>query len=76
MPKTAWRLYAGNSLAPKRRKFLGSYVPEDDTRLQNQDSLPAGEATKCLLRMLARIHNPVTWNADVERRLVDMRLGR
>jgi IS4 transposase len=30
MPKTAWRLYAGKSLAPIRRKILGSYVPEDD----------------------------------------------
>ena len=44
--------------------------------LQNKDSLPAREATKQLLQMLARIHDPVTWNADVERRLVDMRLGR
>ena len=30
-PTTPWRLYAGNPLAPIRRKFLGSYVPEDDT---------------------------------------------
>ena len=45
-------------------------------RLQNEVGLPASEATTHLLRMLARIHDPVTWKADVERRLVDMRLGR
>ena len=31
-PKTRWRLYAGNPLAPLRRKQIGSYTPEIDKR--------------------------------------------
>ena len=30
-PKTNWRLYAGNPLAPLRRKQIGSYTPEIDS---------------------------------------------
>jgi RHS repeat-associated protein len=31
MPETQWLHYAGNPLAPLRRKRTGSYVPKDDT---------------------------------------------
>ena len=30
-PKTRWHLYAGNPLAPLRRKQIGSYTPEIDS---------------------------------------------
>ena len=36
-PKTRWRLYAGNPLAPLRRKQIGSYTPEIDTYRSDED---------------------------------------
>jgi hypothetical protein len=43
---------------------------------QNRDSVPLGQALGRLGRLIERIHEPLSWQADVESRRQQLQVGR
>lgn len=44
--------------------------------LRGADFIGKEEALQRLLQLIAQFHDPMTWKTDVERRVIDVRLGR
>ena len=60
-PKTRWRLYADNPLAPLRRKQIGSYTPEIDRLVGGRD---ADYAEAFISDLAGRLANRVQLTSD------------
>jgi hypothetical protein len=44
--------------------------------LRGAEFVGKDEAMQRLVHLVARFHDPMTWKTDVERRVIDLRLGR